>query len=201
MRWNRLFADLEDQMASESATERAMLESENERLRVAGLSLRDRLIAVGTGTAVGIETADGAVRNVSLMSVGADVVCFRTDGSSRARILAPLESIVAVTLTEHDLLRSAAAHERAPRSPLEDRVTLGFLLRDAARRRRAVRVALRSGAEHSGTIDRAGRDHLDLALHEPGVPRRVSEVRGYRMIAFSALAWVWVDGLADRDPS
>ena len=42
----------------------------------------------------------------------------------------------------------------------------------------------------AGTIDRAGADHLDLALHDIDEPRRSATVRGYRLIPFTALSWV-----------
>ena len=46
-------------------------------------------------------------------------------------------------------------------------------------------------------FDRAGADHLDIALHDPGSPRRTGEVTGYRMVPFAALAWVRAeDGLS-----
>ena len=35
-----------------------------------------------------------------------------------------------------------------------------------------------------------GSDHLDLAVHDPGGIRRSSEVTGYRLIPFDAVAWV-----------
>ena len=45
----------------------------------------------------------------------------------------------------------------------------------------------------AGTIDRAGADHLDIALHEPGTPRRASEVSGHRVVPFGAVAWIRLD--------
>ena len=82
------------------------------------------------------------------------------------------------------------------RSVMSDRMTLGFVLRDLVRRRVGVAVHLRSGRSLTGTIDRAGADHLDIALHEPGAPRRASEVTGHRLVPFDALAWIRLDGTA-----
>ena len=91
-----------------------------------------------------------------------------------------------------DLLRSARP---APaRSALADRLTLGFVLRDLVRRRASVAVHLASGRALTGTIDRAGADHLDLALHEPGSPRRADAVTGHRIVPFAAISWIRVDG-------
>jgi hypothetical protein len=75
-------------------------------------------------------------------------------------------------------------------------VTFGFVLRDIARRRLPVRVALTTGRTLVGTIDRVGADHLDLALHERGAPRRASEVTGHRVVAFAAIQRVRLDDAA-----
>ena len=75
-------------------------------------------------------------------------------------------------------------------------MSFGFVLRDLVRRRLAVTVHLRDGAALSGTIDRAGADHLDLALHDPGSPRRAASVTGFRMIPFDAVAWVRLEAAA-----
>lgn len=93
-----------------------------------------------------------------------------------------------------DLLRSARP---APaRSALADRLTFGFVLRDLVRRRIGVAVHLVSGRLLTGTIDRAGSDHLDLALHDPGVPRRADAVAGHRIVPFAAVAWIRLEGAA-----
>jgi hypothetical protein len=62
-------------------------------------------------------------------------------------------------------------------------------LRDLCRRRRAVDLDLLTGAIH-GTIDRVGRDHVDLALHERGTPRRESEVTQHRIVPLAQLRLV-----------
>jgi hypothetical protein len=45
----------------------------------------------------------------------------------------------------------------------------------------------------AGTIDRAAADHLDIALHEPGIPRRAGVVTGHRIVPFAAVAWIRLD--------
>ena len=79
-----------------------------------------------------------------------------------------------------------AARPRA-RSGLSERMTFGFVMRDVARRRVAGGGATASGRMLTGTIDRAGADHLDLALHEPGSPRRAGDVTGHRIVPFAAV--------------
>ena len=48
---------------------------------------------------------------------------------------------------------------------------------------------LASGEVH-GTIDRVGRDHVDLAVHDRGEPRREGAVREVRIVPLAALLLV-----------
>jgi len=41
-----------------------------------------------------------------------------------------------------------------------------------------------------GTLDRVARDHLDLALHEPGTVRRDRAVRGIRIVPLERIVLV-----------
>jgi len=101
-----------------------------------------------------------------------------------------------------DLLRSA--RPAAETAGLTDRMTLGFVLRDLVRRRVGVAVHLVNASRPesesagyarvlAGTIDRAGVDHFDLALHEPGTARRSDAVTGHRLVPFTAVAWIRLD--------
>ena len=67
---------------------------------------------------------------------------------------------------------------------------LGFasVARAWARQRSVVRV-LRTGAGPlDGTIDAVGADHLDLAEHDPGEPRRADAVRRHVTVPLGAIA-------------
>ena len=72
---------------------------------------------------------------------------------------------------------------------LAERIGISFVLRDLCRRRTPVHLATDDGRVH-GTIDRVARDHLDLALHEPGTPRRDREVRGIRIVPLERIVLV-----------
>lgn len=185
MEWDRLFEDLEDQIASGWEAERAALDAEAERTRIAALDLRTRLGALtAEGAIVSVVLSDATRLRGRLRAVGADWAG-----------LAPLDAPGLVLLPAHGvetwgvdhgaLLSSGAGVE--PLSPLRERMTFGFVLRDLARRRRGVTVRLRSGTILTGTIDRAGADHLDLALHDAGVPRRTHAVTGFRIVPFAAV--------------
>ncbi|MET0734404.1 MAG: hypothetical protein ABWY55_01970 [Microbacterium sp.] len=196
MRWDRFFDDLEDQLASEWEAERAALDTEAERLRLSRVALRERLSALAdrdrTAAAPAFEFADGTVLSAEVSGVGADWVALEPAEGRAAAVVAPLWSIASIGMPQADLLRSA--RPVGARAPLADRMTLGFVLRDLVRRRSAVALHLTGGRILSGTIDRAAADHLDLALHEPGSPRRADAVTGHRIVPFSAIAWIRLEG-------
>lgn len=202
VRWERFFDDLEDQLAAEWEAERAALDSEAERLRLARVDLRTRLVGLSreAEAPVTLELADGLAVEARIAAVGADWVAAAEPAGGRRMMLAPLHAIRAVQAAHGDLLRSARPAERADR--LAERVTFALAMRDLARRRVGVAIGIAPGADGSsgrslaGTIDRVGADHLDLALHDPGVPRRASEVHGYRLLPLAAIAWVRIDAAA-----
>ncbi|MCP2637471.1 hypothetical protein K0817_012985 [Microbacterium sp. HD4P20] len=195
MRWDRFFDDLEDQLASEWEAERAALDTEAERLRLSRVALVERLtlLAVGDASRAGalFEFADGTTLRAVVTGVGADWAALVPEQGRTGAVIAPLWAIVAIGMPHADLLRTARP---APsRTALAERLTFGFVLRDLVRRRAGVAVHLSSGRALTGTIDRAGVDHFDLALHDPGAARRAEAVSGYRIVPFSAVAWIRAD--------
>ncbi len=206
MRWDRFFDDLEDQLASEWEAERAALDTEAERLRLSRVGLRERLVMLidrdRENPPPSFELADGSVVTAEVTGVGVDWVGLETAGRRSGDLLVPLTAITTVGMPHIDILRSARPTTVA--TGLTDRMTLGFVLRDLVRRRMAVVVHVVHPASSTldapsqarvltGTIDRAGADHFDIALHEPGTARRADVVRGHRMVPFSAVAWIRLD--------
>jgi len=109
-----------------------------------------------------------------------------TVGVARHAVVVPVTAIVGVT-PERDQLELGL--RPAPSEALPDlsgRLGLAFVLRDLCRRRAGVEVRTRAGSI-TGTIDRVARDHLDLAEHEPGQPRRDRVVRRIRLVPFDAI--------------
>lgn len=193
MRWENFFDDLEGQLASEWEAERAALDTEAERLRLSRVALRERLSMLvdreRDAVPPSFDLTDGTVLAAEVTGVGADWVAL--DGGRSGALVVPFASIASIGMPHADVLRSARP---APsRSALADRLSLGFLARDLVRRRIGVTVHLTHGRILAGTIDRAGADHLDIALHEPGTPRRASEVTGHRIVPFAAVAWIRLD--------
>ena len=71
------------------------------------------------------------------------------------------------------------------------RFGLGYALRALSRDRATVAVSLVGGGPPLlGTIDAVGADHLDLAEHDEGVPRRRENVRAVATVPFVALVAV-----------
>jgi hypothetical protein len=192
MRWDSLFDDLAGQLDDELEADDAGVRLEAERLRRGRLTLRDRVLALqadlGTDEALVAELVDGSTWRLRVRSVGKDWLQASAGTQDRQELIVPLSAVAAVALTETQV--DWSLDEVAPHEPrLLDRLTISFLLRDLARRRSGVFVRTRSG-RWAGTIDRVGRDHLDLAVHEPGSVRRARDVEQIRLIAFSELVVV-----------
>ena len=193
MRWDRFFEDLEDQLDSEWEAERAALDTEAERLRLSRVALRERLVALSRqGRPVALQLVDGATVEGAVSRVGAD--WFALAGAAAVSIV-PLSAVAWIGAAADAVL--ASVRDADPGPALGQRMTLGFVLRDLVRRRLPVAVQLADGRTLAGTIDRAAADHLDVALHEPGSPRRADNVSGLRIVPFTALAAVRLDAGAD----
>jgi hypothetical protein len=191
--WDHLFADLEGQLAAEWEAERAALDAESERLRISKLTLRDRLRALADEHArMVLEPADGECWECTVHTIGADWIGVVLTSDPRLRIL-PVAAISAIGVDHGALLSSLATDAASSPPTVRERMTLGFVLRDLARRRTPVTVARRGADPQHGTIDRAGADHLDLAMHDAGELRRARSVRGFRMIPFDSLVWIRVE--------
>ncbi|MFT4260619.1 hypothetical protein [Microbacterium sp.] len=195
MRWDRLFEDLEGQLASEWEAERAALDAESERLRISRVELRGRLRMLCAAEARAVLTIAGVGRlPVRMLALGADWTAasdLPPEGARAARSMriVPLAAIRGIDL-DHGLLLDALAAQDDDAGSLRERMTLGFVLRDLARRRLAVRLHTVDGEDLHGTIDRAGADHLDLAQHDQGVPRLARAVSAFRIVPFGAIAAV-----------
>jgi hypothetical protein len=199
MRWDDLFDDLESQLEQELGAEDVDLHAEEERLRLGRLTLRDRLLAITrsgeTGSAsveeLRLALRDGQLLSVVVGSIGRDWLLGELRGPRRGSCLVPLGAIASVLPTAEQLARSVEGSD-ASEAPvlLSARLGLSFVLRDLCRRRAALELSTASGERMHGTIDRVGRDHLDLAEHESGVPRRAAAVTRIRMLPIEQLVLV-----------
>jgi hypothetical protein len=189
MRWDGLFDDLEGQLEHGLDAEQLEVRAEDERLRVGRLSVRDRLAALSRGRSgpVELRLRDGSILRLLEGSCGRDWIAGDVDGApaSRRAALVPVAA-VAAALLDPASVRTSLVEPPRERVALDERVGLAFALRDLCRRRRAVEVHASWGRLH-GTVDRVGRDHLDLAVHDADEPRRGGAVRSTAIVAFDAI--------------
>jgi len=182
VRWELLFADLEAQADAEEGRAFDAEVADLTRAEREALTLADRLRAHRGGALAGWLVSGDPVRG-RLADLGADWLLL-DDGTELVIPLAALEGV-------EGLGRSAAvATGRGGAPTLSSRVRIGTVLRRLARDRAALRIALRSGACLTGTLDRVAADHVDLALHATDELRRAAAVRGVRTVPLAALVWV-----------
>jgi len=199
MRWDLLFDDLESQIDQERRDEERALALEEERLRLARLTLRDRIIALvrtaeGDPQAIRVELLGGIELRLRPLAFGRDWMSADLDAAGRGpgQCLVPLGAIAAVLPSRSQVPASLAAAPEAS-GRLSERIGLPFVLRDLCRRRLPVHVTTSDARIVHGTIDRVARDHVDLAVHEPGTPRRDRDVRGIRIVPIAQIVLVTFD--------
>lgn len=174
VRWDELFADLEAQLAAGEAVALAVEVDQEQRRETGTTTLVQRLrAALGQELVLGV--GDQVVRG-RLVAVGPDWVL--TGGA--VQTLVPCAAVGWV----QGLGRGA---DTAPPGHVWSRLGLRSALRGLARDRAAVQMHVAAGPAVSGTIDRVGADHLDLAVHPPDEPRRAAAVTAVRTIALDAV--------------
>lgn len=186
MRWDLLFDDLASQLDLEQRAEERALALEEERLRLSRLGLRERLQAMSgalaDGAGIRVHLRGGAVVSVRPAAFGRDWLSADLVERAPARSCVLPLSAVAAIVPERSQVAEAPDARPGPAAPgLVDRISLSFVLRDLARRRTPITLTTEDGDLH-GTLDAVARDHVDLALHEPGVPRREQNLQGYRIV-------------------
>jgi hypothetical protein len=195
MRWDNLFDDLESQLEQELGAEDIDLLAEEERLRLGRLGLRDRLRAMMPATSadepVKLILTDGSRISLAIGAVGRDWIAgeLSGDGQRGASCVIPIAAISGCLPTLEQTVASVDGGPEPGVGSLAGRLGLPFVLRDLCRRRAALHVRTTRELLH-GTIDRVGRDHVDLAEHDPGVARRERAVRAIRLLPLAELVLV-----------
>ena len=180
MRWNGLFDDLEAQFEAAQSAEQSAEVAERARREAALLGLLDRL-RPAVGSRVTVHLPGPIVLRARLLDCGADWLLLEEHEGREA--LVPMPAVVGITGP------GAAAAPHAA-GAVAKRLDLRWALRGLARSRTGVVLALTDGTLVAGTLDRVGRDHLDLAEHPPGEPRRTGAVRQVRLVPLHALVLV-----------
>lgn len=185
MRWDHLFDDLAGQLEHELRAEEVDLQHEEERLRLGRLTVRDRIAALQRASdpalrRVRYRSRAGGLHSLRPLTVGRDWMAGDLDDRPGAQGIVPFSALEALLL---DRAQVPASLEPGSDGPvLAARLGLAFLLRDLCRRRTPLTIESMTGSV-TGTIDRVGRDHLDLAVHELDTPRRESVVEHVRIVA------------------
>lgn len=181
VRWQLLFDDLEAQLDAAVAAELAGEVAERSRLEAGRIRLSDRL-AEAAGAAVAVSLPGSGVVRGRVLDAGIDWLLL-DEGAGR-EALVPLEAVLGIS--------GIGARTAAPGAEGEvgKRLDLRWALRGLARGRVGVAVTLRDGSAVTGTLDRVGADHVDLAEHAPGEARRAGAVRAVRLVPLSAVVLV-----------
>lgn len=174
MRWDDLFLDLEAQLAAAETADLAADADQRLRLEVGRTTVVGRLRA-----AVGHDIALG---------VGGQVIHGRIDGVGPDWLLlgGPPETLLPLAAVGWFQGLGRASDVGDP-GRVWSRLGLRSALRGLARDRAEVQVHHTAGAPVTGTIDRVGDDHFDLAVHPPGEPRRASAVTAVRTVSLAAV--------------
>jgi hypothetical protein len=194
MRWERLFQDLEDQLDRETDAELEDIARDEERLRISRMSLiervRDYLGPPDEAPALTI-SVDQLLLTCAVIRCGRDwiLVQVREPGSLAGTALLPIAAVRSFRINEWSASemnrpqRDASAGAQRGVSP---EIAFTFVLRDLCRRRR--HVTLRSATtETSGTIERVGKDHLDIAVHPAGQPRSAQSVSHVEVVPLARI--------------
>lgn len=183
MDWEAYFAELEGQFADDVAAEQAAIDVENERVRQAHLDMVSRLRALAADrAALTIHTTGKHQISGTVRVVGADWCAVEVD-TGLIRCIR-IEAIHSVLLSSDAVRRSLMT---VPPDALTGRATFGYVLRGLARHRTVVLAQFADSAVATGTIDRAGRDHCELAVHDAHTSRRDGDVTRIMMVPFTAL--------------
>lgn len=179
MRWNDLFADLESQL--EFGQWQAVEQDAAELTRGiwADLTLMDRVRAA-LGQRMRFVLQDGRTQDLQLQTVGPVWV-------------GGVDDMSAVVITRNAIAGIDANLKGAvvPDRPLRAGPSMAAIYRILARRREAIQIVGRNGTTIAeGTIDRVGKDHVDVALHARDEFRRAAVLQGVRVIPFDAIMMV-----------
>jgi hypothetical protein len=179
MRWQALFDDLEAQIEAAEAAELQAEVADRTRRELGLVRVVDRLRAA-EGHPVAVAVHGAGVVHGRLLDVGGDWTLLEENAGRE--VLVPLPAVLGVT--------GLGVRTGVPGSEGEvgRRLDLRWALRGLARSRAGVTVVLRDGSAVTGTLDRVGADHVDVAEHAPGEARRAPAVRQVRLIPLAALA-------------
>lgn len=185
MRWEELFADLDAQLSAAEAAELAAEVADRTRHEVGQLRLVDRL-RPSLGAAVSLQVTGLGTARGRLLDVGTDWLLVQEDGAGQ--LLLPTSSVLSISGL------GRAAEVPGSEGEVVRRLDLRWTLKGLVRSRSGVQLVLSDASVLTGTLDRVGADHVDLAEHPPGEARRPAAVRQVRLVPLAALAAIRSSG-------
>lgn len=185
MRWEALFDDLEGQMAAAEAADVSAEVAALIRAEFARTALVDRLRG-RVGGAVSLRLLDGRWLRGDLAAAAPGWLLLvasptRPGGGAPSQVLVRLDAV--------ERLQDLGAAQGITAGEVERRLGWGGALRALARDRSAVTVMLAAG-DLTGTLDRVGSDHVDVAVHPADVVRRRAAVTEVASLPFAAVLGV-----------
>lgn len=174
MRWDRLFDDLEAQLAAQARLELDAEVAERTRTERSKITLGARL-AGALGCSLVVRLRGGTVARGQLADSGDGWLLLAEEGGR--------QQLVATTA-----VLGVSGLGRPRDDTRTRRFAIGSALRGISRDRRAVVVVDVDGGTVHGTIDAVGADAFDIAEHPLDSPRRAEHLRGERVIPFAAVA-------------
>lgn len=179
MRWQALFEDLEAQLDAAQRADEEMEIADRVRREQGSVVLADRLRGQ-IGMILRVECSGGEFFRGELTLVGSEWVVLEC---APAEMIIPLAAVRAI----EGLGRGVVLE----RSHVQGSLGLTSALRSLARDRAFVVVhRVEGGARIEGTIDRVGRDFIEVAAVLQGEFRRSTSVSGVYAVPFSAIAAV-----------
>lgn len=185
MRWEDLFADLEQQWDALAEGDRQAEIAERTRAEFAQVDLADRLRG-SEGRPVRLRTRAGQELAGDLSRVGADFVLLSLP---RQECVLPFSALTTVQGLGPESVSAEVA------GPVRTRLGLGSVLRRIAADRSPVTLVTSAGML-SGTVQRVGSDFLELAEHAPDDGVRATHARRPSLVPFSAVDVIRRDSTA-----
>jgi hypothetical protein len=194
VRWERLFADLEAQLAADDVRELTAEVADRTRRERALVGLHERFTAAVDRTVVEMRVSGVGLLRGLVTGSGPDWVLLDHRAEHPLSVVPPagadrrIDRPVLVALAA---IRSVTGLGGAEQSgAVAKAFGLGSALRAVSRDRAVVDVVGVDGTLTTGTIDGVGHDYVDVAEHAADLPRRAENVLAVRVIPFVGIAVV-----------
>lgn len=183
MRWERLFDDLEAQLAADEARDLVAEVADRTRRERALLGVHERLLSVLDAGPVAVRVAGVGTLQGSVTGIGPDWVLLaegHPQGGDHSVLVtySAIRSLTGLTGRLQEQRPGAVAKAFA----------LGAALRALSRDRAVVALHDVEGVVVTGTLDAVGQDLVDIAEHPADLPRRPENVVGIRTVPFWSIA-------------